>query len=190
MNPLQKSVALRCRIEVKETVSTYLQFILFLFRCSLSNSVGNGHRVQHGRTVAGQRQRPPRVSSNLESIRPRAASAAHFLLLTLLSFASEHKVDSSVHLSPENKLSLCPSANVCLLVCGWVYVYVVVFWELCVHTGACTHSACVYVYVCVCFCQAVNLSCPAPSKKTDSPLRRTLQRKITTPTDKHTLVSV
>ena len=42
---------------------------------------------------------------------------------------------------------------------------------------------------CVRVCKAVNLPCPAPSKKTDSPLRRMLQRKITTPTDKHTLVS-
>lgn len=49
---------------------------------------------------------------------------------------------------------------------------------------------CVWVGICVYLCEAVNLSSPAPSKKTDSPLRRMLQRKITTPADKHTLVSV
>ena len=51
---------------------------------------------------------------------------------------------------------------------------------------------CVCARMCTCAraCEAVNLSCPAPSKNTDSPLRRVLPRKIATPTDKHTLVSV
>ena len=52
------------------------------------------------------------VLSNVESIHPQAAGALHILLLTLLSSASEHQVDPSVHLSPENKLSLSPSADV------------------------------------------------------------------------------
>ena len=65
--------------------------------------------------------------------------------------------------------------------CVYIYLYMCV----CVRCGVCAR-----VCVCVCVCEAVNLSRPAPSKNTDSPLRRMLQRKITTPTDKHTLVSV
>lgn len=67
-----------------------------------------------------------------------------------------------------------------------------VVWELHVHVegrgrrgrGVVAAYTLVFVY------EAVNLSCPAPSRNTDSPLRRTLQGKIATPTDKHTLVSV
>lgn len=64
------------------------------------------HRKVHGSDKGHS------VCRNVESIHPQAVGAAHILLLTLLSYASEHQVYPSVHLSPENKLSLSPSANV------------------------------------------------------------------------------
>ncbi len=70
---------------------------------------------------------------------------------------------------------------VCTLTLVYMYLYIYIYIYACV---------CMRVCLCMCVCEAVNLSCPAPSKNTDSPLRRMLQRKITTPTDKHTLVSV
>lgn len=99
----------------------------------------------------------------------------------------------SVHLSRENKLSLSPSTSVsaCVRFCLGL---VLAGWNVAAHARS---PVCIYKYIyiykhCACrrVCKAVNLSSPTPSKKIDSPLRRMLQRKITTPADKHTLVSV
>ena len=136
MNPLLKLLHFCCRIEVREMCGWPLNLHILipsLFCCSLSNSVSYGHWIQHRRTFARQRQKPLCVSSNVESIQPH--------ILILLSFASEHQVYPSVHLRPENKLSLIRQPMyACVCLCVWEHARL---------------DVCIYIYICICVCLCV-----------------------------------